>query len=82
MQPRLQLVLERRDGEDQVTVLVEVDEGTFFDEMKRQAELKGAIQRRLATALGVAVEVKLVGPRALERGGEKGARVVDRRGPG
>ena len=82
VQPRFQVVLERRGGEDQATVLVEVDDGTFFDEMKRQAELKAAIQRRLAAELGVTVEVKLVGPRGIEPGGGKAQRVVDRRGEG
>jgi phenylacetate-CoA ligase len=80
VQPHFQLVLERRGGEDQATVLVEVEERIFFDEMRRQAELKAAIQRRLAAALGVTVEVKLVGPRAIERGATRGPRVVDRRG--
>ena len=80
--PHFQVVLERRGGEDQATVLVEVDEETFFDEMKRQAELRAAIQRRLATDLGVAVEVRLVGPRGIERVGGKARRVVDRRGEG
>jgi phenylacetate-CoA ligase len=82
VRPRFQLLLERRDGEDQATVLVEVDQGTFFDEMKRQAELKATIQRRLAAALGVTVEVKLVGPRATGPGGAQTQRVVDRRGEG
>jgi len=82
VQPRFQVVLERRGGEDQATVLVEVDDGTFFDEMKRQAELKAAIQRRLVAELGVTVEVKLVGPRGIEPGGGKAQRVVDRRGEG
>ena len=80
VKPHFQVVLERRGGEDQATVLVEVDEKTFFDEMKRQAELKVAIQRRLVADLGVAVEVRLVGPRGIARGGEKAQRVVDRRG--
>ena len=71
-QPHFQVVLERRGGEDQATVLVEVDEETFFDEMKRQAELRAAIQRRLATDLGVAVEVRLVGPRGIRAGRGQG----------
>jgi phenylacetate-CoA ligase len=82
VRPHYQVVLERCGGEDQATVLVEVEEGTFFDEMKRQAELKAAIQRRLAADLGVSVEVKLVGPRSIERSGGKAQRVVDRRGEG
>jgi phenylacetate-CoA ligase len=80
VKPHFQLVLERQAGEDLATLLVEVDEASFFDEMKRQAELKAAIQRRLATALGVGVEVRLVVPRTLESDGVPVARVLDRRG--
>jgi phenylacetate-CoA ligase len=81
-EPHYQIVLERRGGHDEATVLVEVSEESFFDEMKRQHELKDTIQRRLASELGVSVEVKLVGKRTLERSGGKARRVVDRRGEG
>jgi phenylacetate-CoA ligase len=60
-------------------VLVEVSESIFFDEMKRQSVLRETIVRRLATELGVTVDVKLVGKKALARSEGKARRVVDRR---
>jgi phenylacetate-CoA ligase len=56
-----------------------VSESIFFDDMKRQRRLEETIVRRLATELGVAVDVKLVGRKTLERSDGKARRVVDRR---
>jgi phenylacetate-CoA ligase len=79
-EPHYQIVLERRGGEDVATVLVEVSEASFFDEMKRQTELRQTIERRLVSALHVDVAVKLVGPRTIERSNGTARRVVDKRG--
>jgi phenylacetate-CoA ligase len=66
---------------DEATVLVEVGEGIFFDEMKKVSSLRETIRKRLHEALGVTVEVKLVERKSLERtDGGKAVRVVDRRG--
>jgi phenylacetate-CoA ligase len=78
--PHYQIVLERRGGVDEATVLVEVSEKIFFDSMRQQTELRQTIQRRLASELGVSVEVNLVGRKTLERSEGKARRVVDRRG--
>ncbi len=78
-EPHYQVQVDREAGTDQVTVLVEVSEGIFFDEMKRQSVLREDIVRRLATELGVTVDVKLVGKKTLERSEGKARRVVDRR---
>ena len=78
-EPHYQVQVDRQAGTDLVTVLVEVSESMFFDEMKRQTELKDTIVRRLATELGVTVDVKLVGKKTLERSDGKARRVVDRR---
>jgi phenylacetate-CoA ligase len=78
-EPHYQVQVDREAGADKVTVLVEVSESIFFDEMKRQSVLKESIVRRLASELGVTVDVKLVGKKTLERGEGKARRVVDRR---
>ena len=78
-EPHYQVQVDRQAGTDLVTVLVEVSESLFFDEMKRQTELRETIVKRLATELGVTVDVKLVGRKGLERSDGKARRVVDRR---
>ena len=78
-QPHYNLVVERQDHEDQVTILVEVVESIFFDEMKKQRTIVELIKKRLAAELGVSVAVKLVEERSLERFNGKGNRVIDKR---
>jgi phenylacetate-CoA ligase len=78
-QPHYRLIVDRENNEDRLTVQVEVVESMFFDEMKKQRALIEAIKKRLASELGIGVEVKLVEERSLERFEGKGARVIDNR---
>ena len=77
--PYYQLVVEREGRLDKVTVLVEVSETIFFDQMKKQSEMIELIKHRLTNELGIGVEVKLVGEKSLERSEGKAKRVVDKR---
>jgi phenylacetate-CoA ligase len=79
VEPHYQIVVDRKGALDVATVLVEVSEAIFFDEMRRQMDLKTTIERRLASDLGVSVEVRLVAGRTLERFEGKAQRVVDNR---
>ncbi len=77
--PRHQIVIERRNALDEATVLVEVSQSAFFDEVKLQAEFRETVKRRLASELGVGFEVKLVQKNTMDGAAAKG-HVVDRRG--
>ncbi len=77
--PHYQIVIDRKGALDETTVLVEVSESIFFDEMKKQSELKETIKKRLASELGIAVDVKLVEKKTLERFEGKAKRVIDNR---
>lgn len=78
-EPHYQIIVERTGALDDATVLVEVSETIFFDEMKKQSDLIGLIKRRLSSELGISVDVKLVEKRTLERFEGKAKRVIDRR---
>jgi len=78
-EPHYQIVVDRKGSLDDITVLVEASEKIFFDEMKKQNELIGLIQRRLASELGISVNVRLVERKTLERTEGKAKRVVDLR---
>jgi phenylacetate-CoA ligase len=78
-EPHYQIVVDRKGALDEATVLVEVSESIFFDQMRRQKEMIERIQKRLAQDLGVTFDVKLVGKKALERFEGKAKRVVDNR---
>ena len=77
--PHYQIVIDRKGALDETTVNVEVSESIFFDEMKKQSELKETIKKRLAAELGISVDVKLVEKKKLERFEGKAKRVIDNR---
>ncbi len=77
-EPRYQLVVERPRTLDEATVLLEVSESMFFDEMKRQTGFRETVKRRLASELGVTFEVRLVEKKTFERTAQRG-KVVDLR---
>ena len=79
VEPHYQIIVDRENHTDRITVLVEVMESIFFDEMKKQRMVIDRIKNRLASALGLQVEVKLVEEKTLERYEGKAKRVIDRR---
>ena len=79
IEPHYQIIVDRENHADRLTVLVEVMESIFFDEMKKQRMVIDRIKSRLASALGLQVEVKLVEEKTLERYEGKAKRVIDRR---
>ncbi len=78
-EPHYQIIVERKGRLDDITVLVEVSEEIFFDEMKKQQQLKELIKHRLSSELGISVNVKLVEHKTLERFEGKAKRVIDKR---
>jgi phenylacetate-CoA ligase len=78
-EPHYQIIIDRKGALDDITVLVEVEESIFFDAMKKQNELITTIKKRLASELGIAVNVKLVEKKTLERAEGKAKRVIDNR---
>ncbi len=76
--PRFQVVIERRDALDVATVLVEVSQSVFFDEMRRQAGYRDLVRHRLASDLGITFDVKLVEKSTMDSVAAKG-KVVDLR---
>ena len=78
-EPHYQIIIDRKGAMDDATVLVEASEKIFFDEMKKQKELIDTIKKRMASELGIAVEVKIVEKKSLERFEGKAKRVIDNR---
>ncbi len=78
-EPHYQILVERENHSDKVTVMVEVNESIFFDEMKKQRQMVDHIKARLASELGIGVNVRLVEEKTLERSEGKSKRVIDKR---
>jgi phenylacetate-CoA ligase len=78
-EPHYQIILERKAAVDELTVLVEVSESMFFDQVRKQKDFIERIKSKLASELGISVEVKPVEKQTLERSGGKAKKVVDKR---
>jgi phenylacetate-CoA ligase len=78
-EPHYQIVIDRKGALDDAMVMVEASERIFFDEMKKQKELIDSIRKRMADELGIAVDVRLVEKKSLERFEGKAKRVIDNR---
>ncbi len=76
-QPNYQIVLERNEGIDQITIMLEITEEIFSDMMKEQTQLISKIKERIASELGLPINIKLVEKRSFEKRGEKIKRVID-----
>ncbi|MCE1197981.1 MAG: phenylacetate--CoA ligase [Marinilabiliales bacterium] len=79
VEPHYLLIVERSGTLDTLTLMVEVQEQFFSDEVKKLQELRVRITRQLESLLGISVNVKLVEPRTIERTAGKAQRVIDKR---
>lgn len=73
------MVVDRENNADVLTVMVEVNEGVFSDEIGKLDALKKEVGARLKQALGISVVVKLVEPMTIQRSEGKAKRVIDNR---
>ena len=78
-EPHYQIIVDRTGALDELEVQVEVGEGLFFDEMKKQRQLVEEIEEKLRSALGLSAKVKLVEPKTITRYEGKAKRVLDKR---
>jgi phenylacetate-CoA ligase len=78
-EPHYQIILERKAAVDVLTVLVEVSESIFFDQVRKQKDFIERMKTRIASEIGISVEVKPVEKQTLERAEGKAKRVIDRR---
>lgn len=77
--PHYQLIVDREDNLDVLTVLVEVTEAMFSDEVRRLETLEQKIKAALSSVLQVSAKVRLVAPKSIERSEGKAKRVIDNR---
>ncbi len=79
VEPHYQLIVEREGTLDTLTVLVEVGEQAFSDEVKKLQSLEKKIEKNIKEYLGVSAKVKLVEPKTIARSEGKAKRVIDKR---
>ncbi len=79
VEPHYLIIVDREDTLDIMTLMVEVQEQFFSDEIRKLQELRLKIVRALESILGISVNVKLVEPKTIERTAGKAKRVIDNR---
>lgn len=77
--PHYQLIVEREHNLDVLTVMAEVSENVFSDEIKGLEGLEKKILNEIESVLGISVKVKLVEPRTVQRSEGKAVRIIDKR---
>ena len=79
VEPHYQLIVDRKDNLDTLTVRVEINEKLFSDEVKKLQELENRISKDIKETLGVSAKVQLAEPKSIARSEGKAARVIDNR---
>jgi phenylacetate-CoA ligase len=79
VEPHYQLIVERQDNLDTLTVMVEVGEKMFSDEVKSLQRVGDKIAAEIKDYLGVTAKIRLVEPKTIQRSEGKAARVIDKR---
>lgn len=77
--PHYLMIVDRINSLDTLEVWVEVEERLFSDEIRKLESLTKKISHILQQSLGLAVKVKLVEPKTIERSEGKAKRVIDKR---
>lgn len=77
--PHYQLIVNREDNLDSLTLLVEVTDELFSDEVRRLETLERKIKDSISGMLQVSAKVRLVAPKTIERSEGKATRVIDNR---
>ena len=77
--PHYMMIVDRVNNLDTLEVQVEVEERFFSDEIRELEKLTKKIATVIQHAIGLAVKVKLVEPKSIERSMGKAVHVIDKR---
>lgn len=79
MEPNYQIIVDRVNNLDTMTVCIEMNEKVFSDSIRKVESVEKEISAAMQSTLGIAAKVKLVEPRSLPRTDGKAKRVIDNR---
>ncbi len=79
VEPHYQLVVDREGKLDTLTIMLEVGERVFSDEVRHLQNMERKIAKNIKEYLGVSARVKLVEPKTIARSEGKAVRVIDKR---
>jgi phenylacetate-CoA ligase len=79
IQPHYQIVVDRVNNLDTMTVEIEISEATFSDNVKGIEAFEKQVGSRINSVLGVGAKIRLVEPKSIARSEGKAKRVIDKR---
>jgi len=78
-EPHYLIVVYRVGNLDQLEVQVEVNETSFFDEVRELEGRQERLKQKIEDILGISVRIRLVEPKSIPRSEGKAVRVIDKR---
>ncbi|MCL2287741.1 MAG: phenylacetate--CoA ligase [Candidatus Bathyarchaeota archaeon] len=79
IQPHYQILVDRVNNLDTLTIEIELNDEMFSDNVKGIEEFEKNISRQINSVLGVNAKIRLVEPKSIARSEGKAKRVIDRR---
>ena len=79
MQPNYQIIVERKNNLDIMTVCIEMSDDMFSDSVRKLEDVERKVESAMQSTLGVSAKIHLVEPRSLPRSEGKAVRVIDKR---
>ncbi len=79
MQPNYQIIVERKNNMDMMTVCIEMSSEMFSDSVRKIEETERKIELAVQSTLSVSAKIHLVEPQSLPRSEGKAVRVIDKR---
>lgn len=79
MEPNYQIVVDRINNLDVITVKIEMSESMLSDSVRRVEEQENKLKAAMHDTLGISAKIKLVEPHSLPRSEGKAVRVIDNR---
>ncbi|MDR3239106.1 MAG: phenylacetate--CoA ligase [Clostridiales bacterium] len=77
--PHYQIIVERVNNLDLMTVEIEVSENLFSDYVKGLEDTENKLKARIESVLGITCKVRLTEPKSIQRSEGKAKRVIDKR---
>lgn len=79
MEPNYQIIVDRVNNLDIMTVCIEMSQDSFSDSVRKLESVEKGISAAMQSTLGVSAKVRLVEPHSLPRAEGKAVRVIDNR---
>lgn len=79
IQPQYQLIVDRINNLDTLTINIEVSENMFSDYVKGIEEFEQKVSKQMDSVLGINAKIRIVEPKSITRSEGKAKRVIDRR---